>query len=90
MKYLTVVGIVAAAVLAADMACAGPPVQDISAKRHPNLAAAQRLSHQAWEKIQAAQAANEWDMGGHAQKAKELLDQVDVELKQAAEAANRK
>jgi hypothetical protein len=27
-------------------------------------------------------------MDGHAQKAKELLDQVNAELKQAAEAAN--
>jgi transketolase len=38
------------------------------------IAAAQRLSKQAWEKIVAAQRANEWDMKGHAQKAKELLD----------------
>jgi len=28
-------------------------------------------------------------MNGHAQKAKELLDQVNLELKAAAEAANR-
>ena len=55
----------------------------------PNLAEAQRLSRQAWEKINAAQAANEWDLGGHAQKAKELLDQVNNELKMAAEAANK-
>lgn len=58
-------------------------------KRHPNLAAAQRLSHQAWEKITEAQKANEWDMDGHAAKAKELLDQVNNELKMAAEAANK-
>jgi hypothetical protein len=41
------------------------------------------------EKIVAAQQANDWDMGGHAQKAQELLDQVNRELKEAAEAANR-
>ncbi len=64
------------------------PVRNISARRHPNLAAAQRLSQQAYEKIVAAQQANEWDMGGHAQKAKELLDEVNRELKEAAEAAN--
>ena len=29
---------------------------------------------------------NEWDMEGHAQKAKELLDQVNNELKLVAEA----
>ena len=65
------------------------PKRNVSAARHPNLAAAQNLSHQAWEKILAAQKANEWDMQGHAQKAKELLDQVNAELKLAAEAANK-
>lgn len=64
------------------------PVTNISPKKHPNLAAAQRLSAQAYEKIVAAQQANEWDLGGHAQKAKDLLDQVNQELKQAAEASN--
>ena len=47
-----------------------------------------RLSQQAYEKIEAAQQANEWDMDGHAQKAKALLDQVNNQLKQAALAAN--
>lgn len=36
-----------------------------------------------------AQKANEWDMQGHAQKAKDLLDQANSELKLAAQAANR-
>ena len=66
-----------------------PPVEDISGRRHPNLAAAQRLSRDAWVRITAAQKANEWDMEGHAAKAKELLDQVNAELKMAAEAANK-
>ena len=66
-----------------------PPGQDISGKKHPNLAAAQRLCDQAFEKIQAAQQANEWDMDGHASHAKELLDQASHELKQAAMAANK-
>jgi hypothetical protein len=65
------------------------PKQNVAAGRHPNLAAAQRLSLQAFEKITAAQEANEWDMQGHAKKAKELLDEVNKELKMAAEAANR-
>jgi len=71
------------------VALAQKPVRNVSGARHPNLAAAQRLSQQAWEKIVEAQKANEWDMQGHAQKAKELLDQVNNELKLAAEAANR-
>jgi hypothetical protein len=76
--------------LMVGLALAQRPKENISHGRHPNLAAAQRLSEQAWQKIVAAQEANEWDMQGHAQKAKNLLDEVNKELKQAAEAANRK
>ena len=64
------------------------PAENISARRHPNLAAAQRLVDQAYAKIVAGQRANEWDLNGHAQKAKDLLDEVNRELKQAAEASN--
>lgn len=64
------------------------PKRNVSAARHPNIAAAQRLSQQAYEKIVAAQEANEFDMQGHAQKAKELLDQANKELREAATAAN--
>jgi hypothetical protein len=70
-------------------ATAQRPERDISGARHPNLAAAQRLSSQAWNKIVEAQQANEWDLQGHAQKAKELLDQANRELKLAAQASNR-
>jgi hypothetical protein len=63
--------------------------QDVSARRHPNLNAAQRLMEQAVGKIDAAQQANEFDMGGHAQKAKDLLGRAFEEVKLAAEAANR-
>ena len=73
----------------AGVAFAQRPARNVSPNRHPNLAAAQRPSRQAFDKIIAAQRANEWDMNGHAQKAKDLLDQVNNELKQAAEAANR-
>jgi hypothetical protein len=72
------------------VAIAQRPERDISSARHPNLAAAQKLSRQAWDKIVDAQRANEWDLGGHAQKAKELLDQVNAELKLAAETSNRR
>ena len=70
-------------------AIAQAPKKNVSAARHPNIAAAQRLSSQAYEKIVAAQQANEWDMQGHAQKAKDLLDQANKELKAAAQAANK-
>jgi len=67
----------------------GPPERNINPGRHPNLAAAQRLVDQAYSRIVAAQQANEWDMNGQAQRAKELLDQANRELKAAAETANR-
>jgi len=76
--------------LLATAALAQKPAENVSPKRHPNLAAAQRLVDQAFNKISAAQQANEWDMNGHAAKAKQLLDQANSELKLAAEAANRK
>ena len=79
----------ASVLLLAGVAFAQKPVQNVSPKHHPNLGAAQRLSEQAFEKIVAAQKANEWDMKGHAQKAKELLEQVNNELKEAAQAANQ-
>jgi hypothetical protein len=86
----TLLGIVlGTALVAGGIAVAQKPVDNVSGKKHPNLAAAQRLSQEAWEKIGAAQQANEWDMDGHAAKAKDLLDQVNKELKQAAEAANK-
>lgn len=77
-------------ILLAGLAAAQAPKRNVSAGRHPNIAAAQRLSQQAYEKIVAAQQANEWDMSGHAQKAKNLLDEVNNELKLAAEAANKR
>jgi hypothetical protein len=89
MKNLFVTGAITAALFCGGLAMAQKPVDNVSGKRHPNLAAAQRLSQKAWEKIGEAQSANEWDMDGHAAKAKELLDQVNHELKQAAEAANK-
>lgn len=78
-----------AALVCSGIAIAQKPVEDVSGRRHPNIAAAQRLSQQAWEKVSAAQQANEWDMDGHAAKAKDLLDQANKELKFAAVDANK-
>lgn len=64
--------------------------QDVSWKRHPNLAAAQHLIDQAYAKISDAQGANEWDMDGHAAHAKQLLTEANGEIKMAAQAANRR
>jgi hypothetical protein len=57
--------------------------------RHPNLRAAQDLINQAFDRITAAQQANEWDMDGHAAKAKALLVDAKEQIRLAAEAANR-
>lgn len=77
-------------VLIATTTFAQRPPRDVSPRRHPNLAAAQRLVDQAFKRITDAQQANEFDMAGHAEKAKALLDQANAELKLAAEAANRR
>ena len=76
--------------LAGILALAQRPKDNINPARHPNLAAAQDLCTRAWERIGKAQEANEFDMQGHAAKAKELLDQVNHELRLAANAANAK
>lgn len=81
-------GVLSLALICGGVAVAQMPRDNVNPHKHPNLAAAQRLSQQAWEKVTAAQQANEWDMDGHAANAKELLDQVNRELKMAAEAAN--
>jgi hypothetical protein len=63
--------------------------QNVSERRHPNLADAQRFIEQAMDRVTAAQGANEFDMGGHAAKAKEHLEQAYREIKLAAREANR-
>jgi hypothetical protein len=63
---------------------------NVSHKRHPNLAAAQALIEKAVKRVSDAQVANEFDMEGHAAKAKALLDQAYAEIKLAAETANKK
>ena len=65
-----------------------PPELNVNPRRHPDLAAAQKLSRQAYGKITRAQNAKRYNMEGHAEKAKELLDQVNEELKLAAQSAN--
>jgi DICT domain-containing protein len=82
-------GALSAAMFAGGFAIAQLPADNISAQKHPNLAAAQRFSQQAFERISAAQQANEFDMDGHAAKAKDLLQQANEQLRVAANYANR-
>ena len=64
------------------------PETSIDPNKHPNLAEAQHHILQAFEKIDEAQRANKDQLGSHAEKAKQLLDQASRELKEAAEFGN--
>ncbi|HJU25915.1 MAG TPA: hypothetical protein VJ722_04500 [Rhodanobacteraceae bacterium] len=75
--------------LAGFAASAQTPPRNVSAHRHPNLAAAQRLVDRAYQRVVDAQRANEFDLDGHAAHAKALLEQADAELKAAAQASNQ-
>lgn len=59
-------------------------------KGHPNMQAASKALNTAFIKITAAQKANEFDLGGHAAKAKDAIQLAQDELKLAAETANEK
>ena len=72
-----------AALLTSTATFAGPEAG------HPNIIAAREDATAAIEKMKAAQAANEYDLGGHAAKAEKLLREAEAEMKKAAEAANK-
>jgi hypothetical protein len=63
------------------------PVVNIS-NRHGNLRSAQQDIVNAYQKVNQAQAANQGQLGGHAQRAKDLLAQADAELRLAANVSN--
>jgi hypothetical protein len=76
--------------VAAAMACAQEPAQNIDPGRHGNLAAAQNMVRDAYDRISDAQRANHGELGGHAARAKELLMEANDEIKMAAITANRR
>ena len=84
-RYL-IIGVVVLGLLSVGFVAFG---QQVNKALHPNLAAAQNFVERAINKITAAQQANEYDMAGHAAKAKALLDQAYEEIKLAALAANK-
>ncbi len=84
MKKKIQIGTAALAIFVAGVAVGQAPEQDIG-RRYPNLMAAQQYCRQAFDAISAAQQANGERLGGHAQRAKELLDQASHELKAAQE-----
>lgn len=86
-KIVRICATISAALLCSLM-LAQEPVQNIDGKLHPNLAKAQQLAAEANRYIITAQKDNRYDMHGHASKARQLLVQVNEELKLAAEDAN--
>ena len=66
------------------------PAQNVSPWRHGNIARAQEFSRNAFDAMTQAQQANEFDLGGHAARAKELLAQANDEMKLAAQWANHR
>ena len=76
------------ALLLCSLTIAQEPELDINKGIHPNLAEAQRHVVEANRFIKEAQKDNRYDMHGHAEKARQLLVEVNQELKAAAEAAN--
>jgi len=82
--------VVAGAVIAAGCATAQQaPTVDIG-DRHGNMRQAQELIVQAYDLVDRAQADNDARLGGHAARAKELLNQASEELRQAATYANER
>jgi hypothetical protein len=64
------------------------PVQNVNSSKHPHLAAAQSSIAQAYQQIETSQRGYHDRLGGHVEKAKQLLAQASQELKAAAEYAN--
>jgi hypothetical protein len=87
-KSLLINTFLSAVLFCSGVTLAQDPVQDIDKKLHPNMATAQALVAQANAYIKTAQQDNRYDLNGHAQKARELLVQVNYELRHAADDAN--
>ena len=87
-KNLILTSLLGGVLVCGGVVLAQAPGVDIDPARHGNLADAQKHIQQAYEKIDEAQHANKEQLGGHAEKAKDLLLQADRELKAAAEYAD--
>ena len=87
--------LVAGGMLCAVLACPGvlmaqQPTVNIDTDGHGNLSAAQEYIAMAWQRIDRAQQINNYDLGGHAGRAKELLEQANAEISAAADVLNAK
>ena len=87
-KKLRMLGACAVLVFAGVAVAAQRPGVNIGEK-HGNLRAAQEMIVGAYDKIDQAQQANQNQLGGHAQRAKDYLVQADSELRAAANVSNQ-
>lgn len=90
MMKLTVTAFALTLLTASSATIAQEPVQNIDPARHGNLAAAQDLVRQAYDRLSIAQKENSNQLGDHAIKAKALLQQANAEIRLAADAANQR
>ena len=80
------IGLMACGLLIAQ----NPPAENVDRNVHPHLATAQHHIREAFDEIVEAQRANKYDMRGHGERARQLLDDAANEVKMAAEAANHR
>lgn len=81
---ISVVAVLALALPLGLALAESPDTRKDTPKKTPptmNLSTAQKLASQAYDKLEAAEQAGEYDSAGHAAKAKALLKQVNEELK---------
>jgi hypothetical protein len=90
-RNLALGGVLGLGLLAGGIVLAqNPPAQDIDPHRHPHLSMAQHHLAEAFDSINHAQQANDWDLQGHAAHAKDLIDQASREVKEAARASDHR
>jgi hypothetical protein len=89
-KNLLWCGVLVGALVFGGLALAQKPVENIDPNKHPNLASGQQHIIQAYQRIDDARTANKEELGGHAEKALQLLVQADHELKLGAEYADHR
>ena len=76
--------LLASALFSSALSYAQVPVVSVDPQRHGNLAAAQEALVQAYSRLSDAQRVNGSHLGGHAERAKELLSEADKEIMLAA------
>src|SRR5271154_5202477 len=88
-KILILAAVVVSVAASSSFAVAQAPTVTIDPQSHGNLAAAQESIVVAFIRISDAQQANDDHLGGHAGRAKELLNQANEEIRLAADFADQ-